>query len=100
MTVRRSQKKKRLEGRRAEALFPWSVRTTETTLASGYLNANTCAVFLVPPIIRAIRDAIKRVDSVVVIPHAISHVGNLAPLVWNLVNGGVPTTPVPWCAAW
>jgi hypothetical protein len=75
-------------------------RTTETILASASFDANICAAFLVRPIIHATRDASKRVDSIVVIAHATSHVGSLVPRVWNHVNGGVPTSSVRWCVAW
>ena len=81
-----------------EILVPRSARTTEATLASSYLNANTRAVFLVPLIIRAAQDAVKRVDSVVVIAHATCDVGNPAPRVRKHVNGAVHITPVLWRA--
>lgn len=89
MNVKRSQKRKRLE-----ECVPRSARTIETILASGCLNANTSADFLVLPIIHAIRNVHKGVDSVVVIANAISHAGSHALRVWSHVNGAVPITNV------
>jgi hypothetical protein len=66
-------------------------------LASGCLNANTRAVFLVRPIIPVTRDVRERVDNVVAIANAKNHVGNLAPRAWSHVNGAVLTTHARWC---
>ena len=90
MNVRRSRKRNRLE-----ALVPRPARTIETTLASGYLNANTCVAFLVHRIIHATRNVHKDVDSVAVIANATSHVGSPALRVWSHVNGAVPIMNVP-----
>jgi hydroxyethylthiazole kinase-like sugar kinase family protein len=92
MNVRRLHERKR-----RVALVLRSAPIIEITLASGCLNASTCAVFLAPRITHATRGVPKRVDNAVVTVHAISHVGNLALRVWNRVSGFVLIIHVRWC---
>ena len=97
MSVRRLPRKRRPQA--LSALSAWIARTTETMPASGYSNVNTSAAFLVPQIIHATRNVLRRADNVAVIANAKSLAGNPARLVWNHVNGAVPTSLVRLYAA-